>query len=414
MNRRSALASLLGLLGTAALRVRPPAAFATIRGPTGRAMRELVPYHIDIEPSLVDDLHRRIDAMRWPEIPFETGWSAGTNDVVLRELVDYWRDGYDWFRVQERMNALEHLRGPIQGDDIHCVRYEGAGPGPRLPIMLLHGWPSSFWEFHRSAERLASGADGTAFDVIVPSLPGFAFSDAPRRPGMNPTEIGRRLHALMLELGYDRYGVQGGDWGAIIGTQIARVFPESVAALHVNFVASAPPPPDGLESTAEEEAYRTQRARFSGEETGYSSIQGTRPQSLSYAQQDSPVGWLAWMLEKYWAWSDHGGDLWSVYDRDDLLTTAMLYWLPNRVLSAARIYYETSNQPRSVGFSGRVQVPTGYARFPAEPWAPPREVVERTYDLVHYSEHPRGGHFPALEQSERWSREVSGFFSRFT
>jgi epoxide hydrolase len=192
---------------------------------------------------------------------------------------------------------------------------------------------------------------------------------------------------------------------------MARRFPEAIVGLHVSFVASAPQPPDGTEPSPEELEYRERRARFQSEETGYSSIQGTRPQSLAYAQQDSPVGWLAWMLEKYRAWSDHRGDLWSVYSRDDVLTTAMLYWLPNRILSAARIYYESSHQPRSAGPAGPVRVPTGYAKYPAEPWSPPREVVSRTYNLVHYSEHERGGHFPALEQSRTWAGDVAEFFT---
>src|SRR5690606_15814232 len=173
-----------------------------------------------------------------------------------------------------------------------------------------------------------------------------------------------------------------------------------------------PPPPDGVEPSEAEAAYRAARARFQATETGYSSIQGSRPQSLAYAQQDSPVGFLAWILEKYWAWSDHGDDLWDTFERDDLLTTAMLYWLPGRILSSARIYYETSNPVANSGLAGgRVTVPTGYARYPAEPWGPPREVVERSYELVHYAEPARGGHFPALEQPELWSADVHAFYS---
>ncbi len=214
----------------------------------------------------------------------------------------------------------------------------------------------------------------------------------------------------MGELGYERYGVQGGDWGAIIATQMARLYPDALVGLHLNFVAAVPPPPDGVEPSPEEIAYREARSRFQRDETGYSGIQGTRPQSLTYAQQDSPVGWLAWMLEKYWAWSDHGDDLWDTFSRDDILTTAMLYWIPGRILSAARLYYESRNPIGGGQVGGRVEVPTGYARFPAEPWAPPLEIVERTYNVVHYSEPVRGGHFPALEQPELWAAEVAGFF----
>jgi epoxide hydrolase len=371
------------------------------------------PFRIEFGSETIDDLKRRIDHMRWPQMPFDTEWSAGTDDRVLRDLVRYWRHEYDWFAVQDEMNSRTHLRGPIGGEQMHCVVYRGAAPGGRPPLLLLHGWPSSFWEFDAAARRIASGAGGIpAFDVIVPSLPGFGFSEAPREPGMNPAAIAERLHLLMRELGHTRYGLQGGDWGAIIASQLARQQPDSLFGLHLNFVSTAPPPPAGVEASEEEQAYRAYRARFQAEETGYSAIQGTRPQSLSYAQADSPVGWLAWMLEKFWAWSDHRGDLWSTYSRDDVLTNAMIYWLPNRILSAARIYYETSYRPRGNTLTGPITVPTGYARFPAEPWSPPRDVVERTYNLVHYTEPERGGHFPALEQPDLWSREVAGFFGR--
>ena len=276
----------------------------------------------------------------------------------------------------------------------------------------MHGWPGSFHEFGRGAERLRTGSSDTpAFNLVVPSLPGFAFSDAPQSPGVHAGVMADRLHTLMRQLGHERYGVQGGDWGAIIGNQMALKYPDALVGLHLNFIPGGLSPlPDGVEPGAEEQAYRAFRARFGATETGYSAVQTTRPQSLAYAQQDSPVGWLAWMLEKYWAWSDHDEDIWNTFSRDDLLTTAMLYWLPGRVLSAARIYYETVNAAPGGLVGGRVETPTGYARFPAEPWGPPREMVERRFNLVHYSEPTQGGHFPALEQPEIWSGEVSAFF----
>ena len=302
----------------------------------------------------------------------------------------------------------------MDGERLHCVLYDRQGPGAvaDFPLLLLHGWPGSFHEFGRAAERLRAGtSENPGFNLVVPSLPGFAFSDAPRNPGVNPGVIAERLHTLMSQLGYDRYGVQGGDWGAVIGTQMALRHPDALVGLHLNFIPGQLPPPDGVEPSAEEQAYQEFRAHFQATETGYSAIQLTRPQSLAYAQQDSPVGWLAWMLEKYWAWSDHGENLWDTFTRDDVLTTAMLYWLPGRVLSAARIYYETLNATPGSLMGGRVDTPTGYAHFPAEPWGPPREVAERSYNLVHYAEPTRGGHFPALEQPEIWSEEVSGFFA---
>ncbi len=370
------------------------------------------PFRINYTEGDIDELNRRLDATRWPTIPFDTGWSSGTHDRVLRDLVQYWRREYDWFKAQERLNRLTHLRGSIGGEGLHCISYKGSGGGHRPPLLLLHGWPTSFVEFLDGAELLASGmGDEPGFDLVVPSLPGFVFSEAPRAPGMHAGRIAERMHGLMQELDFEQYGVQGGDWGAIVGTALARQHPEAVVGLHVNFVHPAPPPPEGEIQSEEEQAYLAFQKRFQAEETGYSRIQGTRPQTLAYAQQDSPVGLLAWILEKFWAWSDHGDDLWQTFDKDRFLTNVMLYWLPGCVLSSARIYYETFfNMPKGLR-SGRVEVPTGYARFPAEPWSPPREVVERQYNLVHYSEPPRGGHFAAMEQPRLWAREVSAFFS---
>ena len=412
MNRRQAIGLLLETFG--AIGVGPHIARGAMRRPAReRRAIALEPFEIDFPLEAIDDLNRRLDSFRWPDMPFDTGWSAGTNDRVLRELVHYWRNEYDWFAVQTALNKLTHLRGPVGDDQLHCVLYEREGnSGAGFPILLLHGWPGSFHEFHDAAPRIAAGVDGdVGFDVIVPSLPGFVFSDPPSEAGMSPDRMAERLHQLMLQLGYERYGVQGGDWGAIIATQMARRYPGALVGLHLNFIGAAPSAPDGVDPSPEEVAYREARARFQGDETGYSRIQRTRPQTLAYAQQDSPVGWLAWMLEKYWAWSDHGADLWDTFSRDDILTTAMLYWLSGNILSAARLYYEYRDAVPGSQLTGHVDTPTGYAHFPAEPWAPPREAVERTYNLVHYSAMPRGGHFPALEQPVLWSREVSGFFS---
>ena len=326
----------------------------------------LLPYRIDISERAIEELHRRLDATRWPDIPFETGWSTGTNAAVLRDLVRYWRFDYDWFAIQQRLNAYPHVRGPIEGEELHAVLLAGSGEG-HIPLLAIHGWPGSFVELLRAGELLSAGIDGgPAFDVVIPSLPGFGFSEAPREPGMHPGRVAERMHALMQTLGYERYGVQGGDWGAIIGTRLAREYADAVIGLHLNFAVASVPPPDGEELPEEEQQSRARMRRFQGEETGYSRIQGTRPQSLGFALNDSPVGLLAWILEKFWAWSDHGDDLWDSLQRDDVLTNVMLYWLTGTALSAARIYYESGHEqppyPR-----GRVEVPTAYARFPGEP-----------------------------------------------
>ncbi len=373
----------------------------------------LLPFRIEFTERAIADLHRRLDAARWPEIVIDEGWQAGTNDAVLRDLVHYWRADYDWFAVQDELNELTHVRGPVGGEELHAILYTGPGSEQRMPLLLVHGWPGSVVEFLDAAELLAAGLDGApGFDLVIPSLPGFGFSEAPRTPGMHPGTIAERLHALMLELGYERYGVQGGDWGAITGTALALQQPDAVLGLHVNFVGTAARgrPPADDEISDEERAFRERQQAFQATETDYSHIQGTRPQTLAYAQHDSPVGLLSWILEKFWVWSDHGDDLWDTLDRDRLLTNVMLYWLTGSVLSAARIYYEMRRGGASA-LAGRVTVPTAYARFPAEPWAAPREVAERRYNLVRMTDPAHGGHFAALEQPTLYAADVASFFA---
>lgn len=372
----------------------------------------LEPFRIDYSRDRIEDLHRRIDAMMWPEMPFDTGWSAGTNDEVLRDLVHYWRHEYDWFDVQDALNELDHFQVPIEGERLHFVWYRGTGERQNIPLLLLHGWPSSFLEFVEAAPLLVEGTDGApGFDVVVPSLPGFVFSEAPRAPGMHIGKMADRMHGLMRELGYERYGVQGGDWGAAIGVELAQKYPDSVAGLHYVLAASAELPETSPEER--ERVYITRRNRHEAEETAYYALQATKPQTLAYALQDSPVGLLAWILEKYWGWTDHGEDLWDRLDRDAVLTTVMLYWLTGHVLSAARIYYERRHRRPEDQSTGPVPVPTAYARFPKEPWAPPRSLVNPDWkaNLVRYTEMPRGGHFPALEEPELYTKDVAAFFS---
>lgn len=371
----------------------------------GRSSVALEPVEIDFPRSAVEDLHRRLDAVRWPRLPFAAGWEAGVEQGMLRQLVSHWREDHDWSAEQRELNRLDHLRGPVAGDELHCVRYRSGDGG--FPVVVIHGWPGSFVEFLDAAELLRD----EGFDVVVPSLPGFALSDPPSRPGLHGGEIAERLHLLMLELGYERYGVQGGDWGAYVGAALARRHPGAVAGLHLNLIPGASaPPPEGVEVSDEERDWRAFLRRFGEEETAYYDLQATKPHTLAHALSDSPVGLLAWIVEKFWAWSDHDADLWSTIDRDRLLTNVMLYWLPNAILSSARIYWEMEHADVPL-VGGRVEVPTGYLQMPREPFlAPPREVAERHFEIVHHTSAPRGGHFAAMEQPELWAADVARFF----
>lgn len=414
MNRRDLFRSSLALAGASLfvnprLTVRPSAQSSRWRGSS--VMQRL---RINFGKDAIADLHRRLDANRWPDIPFDTGWSQGMNHRVLRELVQYWRHSYDWFAVQNQLNELTHLRGPIGGEQLHCVVYTGAGQRKPFPLLMIHGWVGSFLDFKYVAPLLAK----EGYDVIVPSLPGYVFSEPARSPGMNSRRAAERMHLLMNELGYERYGIQGGDWGAFIAQIQAGDQPKAVVGLHLSFGSGsnallgsgsnalfssasfglAPTPPNAAPPPQPQ-----------GDLDGYQGIMRNSPQSLAYALEDSPVGFLSWIVWRYWIQSDHGpnADLWETFKRDDLLTMAMLNWLPRRVLSSLRIYWETSHAPSP---ALAVTVPTGVARYGG---ATTRAAMESRYsNLVHYWESPRGGHFAQLEQPELFAADVAAFFSK--
>jgi len=374
---------------------------------------KLLPFRLAFTERVIEDLHRRLDATRWPDLPFATGWAAGTNDETLRDLAHYWRRDFDWFAVQDRLNRLSHVRGPIGGDELHAVLFARGG-GPRLPLLLLHGWPGSFLELVPAAERLVEGRNaGQGFDVVVPSLPGFGLSEAPRSPGMHPGAIAERLHLLMQALGFRRYGVQGGDWGAIVGARLARAHPEAVVGLHLNFPALPVAAGQAEGESDDERAWERTMQRWRDAEGAYSRVQSSKPQTLAYALNDSPIGLLAWILEKFWAWSgrpEGRGGLWERFGRDAVLANVTLYWLTGTVLSASRTYFEARREEPQFIPTTRLEVPTAFASFPDEPWTAPRAVLERSYQLVRWTDVPRGGHFAALDEPELFAEDVAAFF----
>jgi len=334
---------------------------------------------------------------------------------VLRDLVRYWRHDYDWKRVQSDLNRLPHYRLPVEGERLHFVWYRRTGPRQPFPLLLLHGWPSSFLEYAKVAEPLMRGGAGQpGFDLVVPSLPGYVFSDAPRRPGMHPGEIADRMHELMRTLGYRRYGVAAGDWGAVVGRDLAKAHAEAVTGLAWPGTPWVRPPKERA-LTDEERAFLEAWDRFDAEELAYFRLQSTKPQTLAYALQDSPVGLLAWVLEKFWAWSDLGpdrgrggrngpGDLRATLDRADVLTPTTPYWLTGTVLSASRLYYENEHRPPTSQIAGPVAVPTLAMGFPTRSrrprsrcWTP---TASRRWSASRRSR--------AAGTSRRWSSRSSG------
>jgi microsomal epoxide hydrolase len=365
------------------------------------------PYVIDVPDAVLADLRDRLQRTRWPEPIPDTDWDYGANIAVVREICDYWLTEYDWRKAEASLNRHPGFLCEVDGLDLHFW-HRRAARQPVQPLLLLHGWPGSIVEFDQLIEPLTNpSGDEPAFDVIVPSLPGFGFGGKPRERGWGPSRIADAFNRVMVEeLGYEKYGVQGGDWGSIVGSRIASRHPERVAGLHLNFFPS--PPPENP-SKADKEAIE-RRAAFQALETGYSAVQGTKPDSLTLAQTDSPAGLAAWILEKFRGWSDCDGDLLSAFDRDTLLTNIMFYWAPNSIASAARIYYESRRDPAP---TARIEVPTGIAAYPREPWRVPRHWVEPRYDITCFTEMERGGHFAALEDPENLLREIRNFFASF-
>ncbi len=381
-------------------------------------MTDVRPFRIIAGNEVLEDLRGRLRRTRWPERETVGDWSQGVPLVYLQELCRYWAEEYDWSAAEARLNALPQFRTEIDGLGIHFVHVRSPN-AEALPLVITHGWPGSIVEFRKVIGPLTDpaafrGDVGDAFHVVCPSLPGYGFSDKPPEPGWGIERIARAWAALMARLGYTRYGAVGSDWGTSISTLIAQIDQHHVTGIHV-IPPLAPPDP----ATAGTQTDREQAAIASLEhsqlwDSGYSQVQATRPQTIGYALVDSPAALCAWIVEKFWAWTDAGGHLDRVVKRDELLDNLMLYWLPATGASAARLYWESIRQVNE-WISGteidRVDVPTGCTIFPKELQRPSRRWSERRFRNIRYwSEPERGGHFAALEVPDSFVHEVRSFF----
>jgi microsomal epoxide hydrolase len=377
----------------------------------------VVPFKIAVPDAVLTDLKDRLARARLPDELEGVGWQYGTNEAYLRELIAYWRDKFNWREQERRLNQFEQYKTNIAGLDIHFIHRRSKHPNA-LPLMLTHGWPGSFMEFSKMIGPLTDpvahgGRAEDAFDVVVPSVPGYGFSDRPRKPGYNARQMAGLMVALMARLGYNRYGAQGGDIGAGISIEMALQDPAHMVGLHLN-MCNAPPPqgtgdPNAGVPPAELARMRERQEYFSDEERGYSHIQGTKPQTVGYALNDSPVGLAAWIVEKFRTWCDCGGDVEKKFSKDELLTNITIYWVTQTPTSAARYYYEgrhTPGRPADV----RIEVPTGCAVFPKELFYSPRSWLERRYNLRRFTDMPRGGHFAALEEPDLLVNDLRAFY----
>ncbi len=370
-------------------------------------------FEIHVSDLVLEDLADRLAATRFPDEIEDTGWDYGMPMGYLRDLVEYWRDAYDWRAHEAQLNALPHFRTEIDGQSIHFV-HARSSHADAMPLLLVHGWPGSFVEFLDVIPKLTQpeqhgGRAEDAFHVITPSLPGYGFSEPPHTRGWDPLRIARAFTELMHQLDYPRYGAQGGDWGAQVVSRIGALDAQHCAGIHLNLAIASPPENPGP-LTAEEEADLKDFRKFQREESAYSLIQGTKPQTLGVALNDSPAGLLAWLVEKFRAWSDCDGDPENTYTRDQLLTNVMIYWVTRTIASSARLYRESRLAHLGAEARPYVDIPTGIARYPKEVMRFPRAWIEQSYNVTYWSVMPRGGHFAAMEQPELFVDDVLEFF----
>jgi pimeloyl-ACP methyl ester carboxylesterase len=372
-------------------------------------MAEVRPFRIDVPDAVLDDLRARLTRTRWPEAECVDDWSQGMPLAYTRELAEYWAEGYAWRSSEAALNRFDQFITRIDGLDIHFI-HQRSPHADAFPLLITHGWPGSIVEFHKVIEPLIrppTGRPEEAFHVVCPALPGYGFSGKPATTGWGVERIAHAWETLMGRLGYDRYGAQGGDWGAAVTTQIGRNGGQCVA-IHLNMPLAMPP--KNLKDALPEDEQRALAAMAEHRRwgTGYSKQQSTRPQTVGYGLVDSPVAQLAWIIEKFWAWTDCDGHPENVLSRDELLDNVMMYWATGSGASSARLYWESLS---AFAKAARVELPTGVAAFPKEVLPAPRSWCERAYNITHWTDMPRGGHFAAFEQPELFVDDLRNFFA---
>ncbi len=377
------------------------------------ATKAVTPFEIHMPAAALDDLKRRLANTRWPDKEPVADWSQGVPLAKARALVEYWRTRYDWRRLERSLNALPQFRTQLDGLGIHFIHVRSKHPDA-LPIIITHGWPGSVIEFLQVIAPLVDptahgGEPGDAFHVVIPSLPGFGFSNKPTEPGWRLPRIAEAWGVLMQRLGYTHYVAQGGDWGAGVTSWMAKQQPSGLAAIHLNLpILFPPPPPPPGGYTAQEQAALAQLQRFSTDASGYASIQGTRPQTLGYGLADSPVGQALWIYEKFQGWTDNHGNPEDALSIDAMLDDISLYWFTNTAASSARLYFESFRKDFA---RMPLDLPVAVSIFKGDMFTPPKVWGERTYSkLFYWNDVPKGGHFAALEQPELFVSELRKTF----
>jgi microsomal epoxide hydrolase len=365
------------------------------------------PFSLHVADADIAELRQRLARTRWPDEPPLQTWSTGTSVAYAKELANYWQSEFDWRAWEAKLNGFRQFTVPIAGIDLHFIHEPARGPNP-IPLLISHGWPGSVFEFHKLIPLLTE-----RFTVVAPSLPGYTLSFQPGQKRFAVEEIAEVFAALMTDvLGYQRFGVQGGDWGCFVASVLGQRHAERVLGVHLNMLAVRRDPAMLANPTAAERVYLGELNHFLQEETGYQWIQGTRPQTLAFGLTDSPAGLAAWLLEKFRAWTDCDGHPENALSRDEMLANIALYWFTGAIGAAFWPYYARRHGPWPIPEGTTIDVPTGYAEFPKEILRPPRSLAEKTYtNIKRWSVMAKGGHFAALEQPQALAAEIHAFFA---
>ena len=377
------------------------------------------PFRVEIQKATIDRILRRVKEFRWPDRLDANDWRYGADWDYMKTLPEYWTTGFNWRKAEANLNRYPQFLARVEDFEIHFYHVKGRGPRP-IPLILTHGWPGSVFEFLEAVGPLtdpasAGGSPEDAFDVVIPSLPGFGFSSKPKGAPVGPPTTARLWNKLMTEvLGYPKYGAQGGDWGNAVTVQLARDYPGNLSGIHLN-AAGAAVSADGEQTEEVREWQRTSNA-YRTQELDYFNEQQHKPQTVAFALSDNPVGAAAWMVEKFKSWSDSGNNLDQTFSKDQILTSVMVYLVTETMGTGVWFYRGSADDRPSAGSRarGKVMVPTGFASFPREmpPLNPPRSALAQTFNLVHYTKMPRGGHFPCLEQPALFAEDVRLFYRK--
>lgn len=369
------------------------------------------PFLSNIPQQVLDDLKLRLENTRWPDQVRDSGWEYGTDLSYMKELAEYWQHTFDWRKVEDEINDYPNFIAEIDGYKIHFIHIKGKGK-KSIPLVITHGWPGSFLEILKLIPLLTEDPV-LSFDLVIPSLIGFGFSDKVDKPGINSSFVADLWHKLMIELGYNRYGAQGGDVGSGVSTWLSLKYPEHVIGLHLNYISGSYQPyiKEGEKISEEVLSFQKTGTAWAVKEGAYAHMHATKPLTLAYGLNDSPIGLCAWIIEKFNSWSDNNGNIEDIFTKDELLANVTLYWVTQTIYSSARIYNENSKKPMKLGKDDFIKVPVAFAKFPKELPTPPRSYIERGFNIQRWTELPAGGHFAAMEQPALLAKDINDFFA---